>query len=181
MKKLMQVGSSVVLLLAAIHNAQALGLGDVAGAAGALQKDTQTAPSTTSTGLTGLLMQQLGVSQPQAEGGAGAIFQMAKSKMQTAAFSKLSSSVPGMSSLLSAAPAAQPAVGGTGLGGLASIAGAAAGGSTGNLLGLAGSFQQLGLAPDMVQKFVPVVMQYVQGTGGGAVASTLQAALMGGS
>jgi hypothetical protein len=55
-----------------------------------------------------------------------------------------------------------------------------AGMAAGNLPGMAGSFQQLGLAPDMVQKFIPIVVQYVQGTGGSSVASALQSALMGG-
>ena len=132
--------------------------------------------------LFGSCLSGLGVTQPQAEGGAGAIFQLAKSKMQGAAFAELSNSVPGMQGLLAAAPVAKP-VGGGGLGGmvgsLESLAGNS-GGTVGNLVGLASSFQQLGLSPSMVQKFVPLVLQYVQGNGGSAIAGVLQSALLGG-
>ena len=102
--------------------------------------------------------------------------------MQGAAFAELSNSVPGMQGLLAAAPVAS-SVGGGNLGGIAggleSLAGNS-GGAAGNLVGLASSFQQLGLSPSMVQKFVPLVLQYVQGNGGGSVAGVLQSAIMGG-
>ena len=127
-------------------------------------------------------MQQLGVTQPQAEGGAGAIFKLAKSKMQGASFQELSSSVPGMQGLLAAAPVSN-SVGGTGLGGIAGSLGSLvgnSGGTIGNMVGLASSFQQLGLSPGMVQKFVPIVVQYVQGNGGNAVGGLLKSALIGG-
>lgn len=180
---------SIVLSSCFVSNAQAVGLADLAGAAGTMQKGAQTLQagqalagaaggSSVSGGLTDMLVQQLGVTPTQATGGAGAVFQLAKSKMQAAAFEKLSGSVPGMSGLLAAAPAMNPAAGG--LNALAKNVPGMSGNSTSNLVGLAGSFQQLGLGPDMVQKFVPVVMQYVQGTGGGAVSSMLQSALMGG-
>ncbi|MCW5598644.1 DUF2780 domain-containing protein [Nitrosomonas sp.] len=147
----------------------AVDLDDLSGAAGTLQKGTQVFQggeaatavvpgATAGTGLTSVLMQQLGVSQPQAEGGAGALFQLAKSRMSAGDFTALSDSVPEMPALLSAAPAPSPIGGG----------------------GMAATFLQLGLTPDMVQKFIPVVVQYVQGSGGSAVAGALQSALMGG-
>ncbi|SDY20205.1 DUF2780 domain-containing protein [Nitrosomonas sp. Nm58] len=181
----------------------AVDLDDLSGAAGTVQKGAQVlqageaattaVPATTSgTGLIGLLMQQLGVTQPQAEGGAGTLFQHAKSRMSAGDFTTLSNSVPDMQGLLAAAPApvsapapaaaGAGAVGGGGM--MGDLAGMAAGNlpgmPAGNLPGMAGSFQQLGLAPDMVQKFIPIVVQYVQGTGGSSVASALQSALMGG-
>jgi len=166
------VSLSITLLL--VNPVYAVSLGGVSSAA------TTAMPSaSTEGGLSGLLMKQLGVTQPQAEGGAGAVFQLAKSKMQGAAFEKLSASVPGMQGLLAAAPVANS---GGGLGGMAgdltSLAGNS-GGTASNLVGLASSFQQLGLSPSMVQKFVPVVVQYVQSTGGGGVAGALQSALGG--
>ena len=178
--------SSLSIVLVLVNNVYSFGLSDLTGAAETLQAgqaSTAAVPSvTTGNSLTGLLMQQLGVTQSQAEGGAGAIFQLAKSKMEGAAFQELSNSVPGMQGLLAAAPITQ-SVGGTSLGGMAgnleSLAGHS-GGAIGNVVGLASSFQQLGLSPDMVQKFVPLVVQYVQGNGGTAVASVLQSALMGG-
>ena len=181
---------SIALFL--ISHVYAVDLGDLSGAAGTVQKGAQVSqageaattavPATTSgTGLIGLLMQQLGVTQPQAEGGAGALFQHAKSRMSVGDFTTLSNSVPDMQGLLAAAPASAsasaPAAGAVGGGGMM---GDLAGMAAGNLPGMAGSFQQLGLAPDMVQKFIPIVVQYVQGTGGGPVASALQSALMGG-
>jgi hypothetical protein len=190
MKKLISECALVMLMLLGTSNVQAFDLNDLATAVGVLQKGTQalqagqatanSIPMGNNVGLTELLMQQLGVTQMQAQGGAGAIFQMAKANMQEAAFSKLSSSVPDMQTLLSAAPVFNTATSTTGFGGLASIAGAAMGGNAGSLLGLMGAFQQLGLTPDMMQKFVPVLMQYVQTTGGMAVLSALQAGLIGG-
>ncbi|MXS84146.1 DUF2780 domain-containing protein [Nitrosomonas oligotropha] len=175
------LGAAVFL----VTNSYAADLNDLTGAAGILQQGTQAGQAATavvpssSTGLTGLLMQQLGVTQPQAEGGSGALFQLAKSKMSTGDFTALGNSVPNMQGLLAAAPVANAVGSGSMTGNLTSMAGNL-GGADGNLVGLASSFQQLGLAPDMVQKFIPIVMQYVQGNGGGAVAGALQSALMGG-
>lgn len=191
--KLLNVCCSLAIVLVLPDNVYAFGLSDLTNAAETLeagQAATTAVPSAataaapnavTGNSLAGLLMQQLGVTQSQAEGGAGALFQLAKSKMEGAAFSELSNSVPGMQGLLAAAPAAKSAgssVGGL-VGNLESMAGNS-GGTVGNLVGLTSSFQQLGLSPGMVQKFIPVVVQYVQGNGGAAVASVLQSALTGG-
>jgi len=147
------------------------------GATGAVAAPTA-APSG---GLTGLLMQQLGVTEPQATGGAGAIFGLAKTKMPAEDFSKVAAGVPDMDSLLAAAPAAGGAAGGlTGVtGGLAGAAGGLGGtaGSLGSLAGLAGSFSSLGMSADMVTKFAPVCVQYLQGAAGPETAGLLQAAL----
>lgn len=125
-------------------------------------------------GLVDILVHRLGVSPQQALGGSGAIFQAAQGNMDPQAFASLSRSIPGMSSMLSAAPAMS---GSSGLGGgLSSVMG-----SSGNTLGgaaaLAGSFQQLNLSPDMVGKFIPVVTNYVKQTSGQASADLLQSAL----
>lgn len=133
----------------------------IAGAAQAMQ----------SVSLTDLLMQRVGVTQAQAQGGAGALFQVAKSQMQASAFSQLSQAVPGMGTLLGAAPALGGGMGG----GLSSMMG----GSTGSMLGLASAFQQQGMSPSMIQQFIPVVVEYVKGTGGNGLASTLSSALIG--
>lgn len=125
-------------------------------------------------GLVDILVHRLGVSPQQALGGAGAIFQVAQGNMDPQAFASLSRSIPGMGSMLSAAPAMS---GSSGLGGgLSSVMG-----SSGNTLGgaaaLAGSFQQLDLSPDMVGKFIPVVTNYVNQTSGQASADLLHSAL----
>jgi Protein of unknown function VcgC/VcgE (DUF2780) len=43
----------------------------------------------------------------------------------------------------------------------------------GGLTSVAGSFQKLGLSPEMVGQFVPVIEQYVSSKGGSGVASLL--------
>lgn len=126
-----------------------------------------------SVGLPDLLSQRLGVSPVQAQSGAGALFQLAKNQMQANAFSKLSQAVPGMGGMLSAAPALQQS---SQLGGLSSLLG---GGSAGNMLGLASAFQQSGMSPNMIQQFIPVIIEYVKGTGGNGLAGSLGSAFLG--
>lgn len=58
--------------------------------------------------LTDLLMAQVGVSQPQAEGGAGSIFKLARAQMTAQNFQKLRTVVPGLDGYLGAAPAFLP-------------------------------------------------------------------------
>lgn len=125
-------------------------------------------------GLVDILVHRLGVSPQQALGGAGAIFQAAKGNMNPQAFTSLSESVPGMGTMLGAAPSLS---GAAGLGGMSSMMGGVGGGSSGGLAALAGSFQQLDLSPDMVGKFIPVITNYVKQSGGEASAQLLQSAL----
>jgi Protein of unknown function VcgC/VcgE (DUF2780) len=126
--------------------------------------------------LTDLLVKKTGVTAAQAEGGAGTLFQMAKSKMQSAAFSKLEQSVPGMQGLLSTASAIkQPSLLGSASSGLSSVTG----GTAGNLVSLASAFQQQGMSPQMVQQFIPIIVDYVKSSGGNAVASSLSSVFTG--
>lgn len=125
-----------------------------------------------SSGLVDLLMQRVGVSQAQAQGGAGALFQLAKSQMQASAFSQLSQAVPGMSGLLQAAPALGQS---SALGGLSAMTG----GSGNTMMALASAFQQQGMSPSMIQQFIPVILEYVQGTSGNGMASSLSSVLLG--
>ena len=113
--------------------------------------------------LMNLLTQKLGVTKEQAKGGAGAIFTTAKKKLSTKNFGKLKNAVPSMNDLLQAAPKA---------GGFSSLLG---GGDLGNL---ASSFSKLGLSPDMVGKFTPVILDYVESKGGATVRKILQGALL---
>lgn len=123
--------------------------------------------------LVGDLSKQLSVTPAQATGGAGTLFSLAKSRLSPTNFSKISSVVPGMSGLLKAAPAASSSLGGVSLSGLTS----GLPGSAGGLASAATSFQKLGLSPEMVGKFVPVLTQFVQAKGGSGVASLLSGAL----
>ena len=58
--------------------------------------------------LTDLLIAKVGVSQPQADGGAGSIFKLARAQMTPENFKKLRTAVPGLDGYLGAAPAFLP-------------------------------------------------------------------------
>lgn len=117
-------------------------------------------------GLVDILVHRLGVSPQQALGGAGAIFQVAQGNMNPQAFATLSKSIPGMDTMLGAAPA---------MSGLSMMGNSNS--TLGSAAALAASFQQLNLSPDMVGKFIPVVTSYVKKTSGQATANLLQSAL----
>ncbi len=126
-----------------------------------------------------MLTSNLGINDDQAKGGAGMLFNMAKEKLGAGDFQQIADKVPGIGDLMSAAPSADSGgdSGGGGvmgmLGSVASSLGGSAGG-LGSLATLAGGFSKLGLDADMVGKFVPVVLQYVQGQGGDGVKGLLE-------
>jgi hypothetical protein len=123
----------------------------------------------TSADLVSALSKELGASTQQAEGAAGSLFSLAKSKMKPDDWSKVASSVPGMDGLLSAAPAGSGApVGTTGIPGASSVAG---------LSSVAGAFSKLGLKPELVSKAVPVLTNFVTKNGGADVGKLLASAL----
>jgi hypothetical protein len=122
--------------------------------------------------LIGSLVDTLGVSEEQATGGSGAVFKEAKNNMSSVDYSQLLNAVPGIDSLISAAPQT---------GGLAGKASSLLGGSAGSVGGmtaLADSFSKLGLSPDMVNQFVPVILDFVQSEGGQQVMALLKNALI---
>lgn len=129
--------------------------------------------------LTDLLIKRTGVSQAQAQGGVGALMQVAKSRMQADAFTRLGQSVPGLQGIMAAAPALQQpsALGGL-AGKLAAVPGVS-GGTVGNLLSVASAFQQQGMSPTMIQQFIPVLVDYVKANAGNGLSSALSAALIG--
>jgi hypothetical protein len=128
--------------------------------------------------LTDSLVKKLGVSNEQAQGGAGALFQLAKSNLDAGQFAELSKAVPEMDSLLNAAPKQSGAL--SGLAQDASSAPGEANNPYGNLAGLASAFKVLNLSPDSVDEFVPVVVDYVRAKSGALTANILQSALYGG-
>jgi len=110
-----------------------------------------------------MLTQSLGVTETQATGGIGSIFQAAKGLMPASDFGSLSKAVPNMSSLLSAAPVVNtPKQGSGNL--LSGALGAAAQMGANTQVGaqLLSQFQALGLSPDMISKFADVAMSYLQ-------------------
>jgi hypothetical protein len=141
------------------------------------QQALNAAKTVQSGSLAELLMQRTGVTEAQAQGGAGALFQVAKNKMQPDAFAQLEQAVPDMSAMLGAVPTQTQPNGGL-AGRLSSIAGAS-GGTAENLVAVVSAFQQQGMSPAMVQQFVPVVIDYVRAHGNEALLNTLSAALVG--
>jgi hypothetical protein len=154
--------------------------------------------------LVDMLVSQMGVTSEQATGGAGAIFNLAKDHLSADQFSQIAQAVPGIDSMMSAAPtaAAESTAGGatggvadlskmaTGSGESGAMTGMASKGMAGgpNMTGasgaisklgsLAGSFEQLGMSPDMVDQFVPVILDYVNSQGGSTAMQLLQGALL---
>lgn len=97
------------------------------------------------------LTSSLGVTPTQAIGGSAALLGEAKKDMKPADFNSLTSSMPAIGSLMSAAPA-----------------------STGTLTS---QFAKYGLTPDMITKFTPFLTDYIsKGTTPG-MAQLVQAAL----
>jgi hypothetical protein len=123
--------------------------------------------------LTDLLVKNLGINETQAQGGAGLLFKQAKEKLSGDDFSKVSAAVPGVDSLISAAPESG---GGGVMGGLGKLV-SGLGGSKGGVAGLAGGFSKLGLDAGMIGKFLPVILSFVQSKGGDGVKGILEKVL----
>ena len=102
---------------------------------------------------------ELQLAPSQAEGAAGALFNAARPKLSAGDWAKVSKSVPGMDTMLKAAPSAGPL------------------GAVGGLAGAMAAFQKLGIKPDLAAKAVPLLLKYVGKTGGTDVASLLAGAL----
>ncbi len=132
------------------------------------------------------LVSSLGVNENQAKGGAGLLFNLAKEKLGAGDFQQIADKIPGISNLLGAAPEPSTAASAGGglmdaLGGAAAALGAGGLGDKmeglGNLANLASGFSQLGLSSDMIGKFVPIVLSFVQNQGGDSVKGLLEKAL----
>jgi hypothetical protein len=122
--------------------------------------------------LIGSLTDLLGVNEEQATGGAGAVFREAKNNMSSGDYSQLLSAIPGIDSLIQAAPQVS---------GLAAKASSLFGSSSGSVQGMSAltdSFAKLGLSPDMVNKYVGVVLDFVQSEAGQQTMTMLKSALL---
>ena len=135
------------------------------GAAAALSAAAQSSPE-----LVAALSKELGATPAQAAGAAGTLFGVAKSRLKPNDFSQVAKAVPGMDSLLKAAPSAAAVIGTSGA--LSQLAG-----SGGGLAGAASSFSKLGLKPEMVTKAIPVLISFVTKSGGADVGKLLASVL----
>ena len=124
-------------------------------AATALSGCAGTGGSSTSD-IVGALTGQLGVTPQQATGGVGSMLSYAKTQMSPADFGTVTSALPGADSYIKLAAAA--------LGG----------GAIDTPAALGSAFSRLGMSPDMVNKFAPVVADYA-GKYGSAAAKNLLA------
>ena len=114
------------------------------------------------------LTSELDISDDQAKGGAGALFNYAKEGLSGEDFEKVSNSVPDMGGYLDAIPA---------LGGKSS---SMLGKATQTLVGMpavTAAFEKLGLSADMVGLFTPLLVNYVEKKGGEAVGGLLMNAI----
>jgi hypothetical protein len=149
MKRTLTRLGSALLLAATVPALQAFDLGSVANAAAKATGSQQQ-----ESGLVQQLTSQLGVTPTQASGGVAALLGQAKGKMKPNDFSKLTSSVPELGSLMNTA-------------GLPSAQG----------LSLNKQFSALGLDSGMIAQFTPIVLQYVKPLAGPEVTNLLAMAL----
>ncbi len=121
-----------------------------------------------SDGLLSAVTGGLGVSEPQAEGGLGSLFGLAKDSLGGADFASLSKMVPGMDGLLAAAPALGNDGGAVGdlLSGAGGYGSALAGAKT-----VYDQFAKLGLSTDQIGQYANIVQGYLESEGGESAAS----------
>ena len=103
-----------------------------------------------STDLIKSLSQQTGTSNAQATGGVGAMLKLAQEKLSAGDFDQVAKAIPGADKYLASA---KQLLGGANIG---------------NASGLQSAFSKLGMSPEMVEKFKPIVTDYVSKAGGQA-------------
>lgn len=126
-------------------------------------------------GLVPTLTQQLGVTETQAQGGMGSLLGMAKQSLSSDEFKQLGAGIPGMETLLAAAPALTGGGKASGLGGMLSGAGGLAS-SIGGMAQLTQQFEALGLSTDMIAQFANIAVQYFS-QGGNSTGALLEKGL----
>jgi Protein of unknown function VcgC/VcgE (DUF2780) len=154
MKKVFSIMSFIILMGAIIGGSTLVGAADL--------------------GLVQLLTKNLSVTEKQASGGAGAIFNVAKQNMTTNDFTSLTKAVPDINNMMEAAPKAKET---TGLLGKASSLFGSSSSKASGVASLAGSFSQLGMKAGMVSAFTPIILNYVKEKGGEPLMNALQTAL----
>lgn len=132
--------------------------------------------------LVSMLVSKLGVNEGQAQGGTGLILNLVKEQLSKQDFSQISQHIPGIADLLNSAPQQGDAGGGGILGMVGKLAGSFGGSSElGELASLAGGFEKLGIKPEMISQFLPIIISFVEKKGGSSVADLLKGALGGAS
>ena len=124
--------------------------------------------------LVDLLVGKTGVTTQQAEGGAGAVFNTAKENMGADDFSKVTTAMPEVESLMAVAPEIKKDSGT--FGGLSSMVSKNTG-SAGKMADLYSSFSELGLNKETATKFIPIILDFAKSEGGKTVYNLLKSAL----
>ena len=119
--------------------------------------------------LVSMLSNEMDITNEQAEGGAGSLFNFAQEGMSSADFSALSDAVPDMSGLLGAVPAL------TG-GKKKSWLGKAADSLTG-MPAVQAQFKKLGLSETHVALMTPLLVDYVEKKGGEVLSNSFASAI----
>ncbi len=132
-----------------------------------------TSASALDLGLVSTLVNKLGVTKTQAQGGSGAIFKTAESRMSKDDYKQLKDEVPEVETLQKFAPETKPSM----LGSAASALGGKTGASLGGASDLLSSFDSLGMDKDMLGKFTPIIYDYVKEQGSEMAMNLLQKAL----
>jgi hypothetical protein len=125
-------------------------------------------------GLVKSLTSKLGVTDEQATGGSGAIFNLAKQNLSKSKFAQISKAVPGIDKMMKAAPKTESD---NGMLGSASSLIAKDAPAVSKAASLTNSFSKLGMNADMLDKFTPIILDYVKSKGGDKTMNILQAVL----
>ena len=140
----------------------------VAAPASSPKTTTSAQPESSAMGLIGTFTDKLKVNEQQAQGGMGALMQFAQSNLSEGEFSNLSGGIPGMDTLLAAAPLLSGGSNSDMSGMLSNLGGAAS--ALGGLDKLTKQFEALGLSSDMIAKFANLAVEYFSGQGGDTAA-----------
>ena len=120
------------------------------------------------------LMNELGLSEEQAVGGAGLLFKLAREKIDPSDFAKIAGLLPMLNEWISKAPEGSLM---KSLGGFASVLGGK-GSDMGLLAQVAGGFSQLGISKDKITPFVKLLGGHLQELGGDEVGDLIQKYMM---
>lgn len=107
------------------------------------------------------LMDELGVSREQAEGGAGALLQLAQARLEPGEFVRVADAIPGISDIIGKSPRYEVPSGGEWRAVLSRILG-----GLGGLAPLAGPFARLHLEKPMITRFAQELLRFFGEKGG---------------
>lgn len=146
---------AVVLMLPTLLLAQSLG--DLKDATpDSVSEAASSAADSMSGSLTDVLQGQLGISESQADGGVGTMLSLANEKLNAGEFDKLAGMIPGADKYMADAKS------------LGAVTG-----KLGGMDGVNAALGKLGISPETISKFTPMVTDYLGKLGGSDVQGML--------